>query len=60
LEQSPLDLPPAASLDLAKYNAKFNYITLNPEDMIAFYETNLFKIRALNGKIFGSITDSDG
>jgi hypothetical protein len=43
-----------------RYNAKFNYITLNPEDMSAFYETNLFKIRALNGKIFGSIIDSDG
>jgi carbonic anhydrase len=41
-------------------NAVFNYQNISKENLEAFYETNLFKVRTNEGHNFGTLKDVDG
>jgi len=41
-------------------NAEFNYGWVEPQNLSAFYETNLFKVRTNPGFNFGTLKDLDG
>lgn len=55
-----MDLPDSSELELARSNAKFRYQNVTQADLDAVYDTNMFRVRTLNGKVFGTIEDVDG
>lgn len=67
LEQSPIDLPWGSSLELLKFNAEFDYVSVPKDRIKVHYETNMLKIEFRDDveikeeeRRFGTLHDVDG
>jgi hypothetical protein len=49
-----------SQINIFRSNAKFRYQNVTQADLDAVYDTNMFRVRTLNGKVFGTIEDVDG
>lgn len=52
-------MPNAQSLPNLEEGSKFDYVNVTKDNLEVYYDINLFKIRTLNDKTFGTITDLD-
>ncbi len=41
-------------------NAEFDYDYIDPSNLTVIYDTNMLRIRTVEGVIFGTLTDVDG